>query len=238
MCTMRPVSLSPPLRYHCHYIKGETGRWNSISGESYHDPEHRPRRPHSANLKQPQVLLKGAYTWRLILNIILIKYTGMMCCGTMRFQAALLLAIGITLAIAADKKAADSKPAAADGERPKIFSRVIPADVLRDFPGMCFASTRCATIEPGHTWELSPFCGRSKCHKEGDHLFELVEDCGPLPIANDKCKFSEKTNKTAPFPDCCPIFECEPGVKLEYPEIPAAAEVTPAPAAAAAKPKA
>lgn len=32
-----------------------------------------------------------------------------------------------------------------------------------DFPGMCFASTRCATVEPGKTWELAPFCGRSTC---------------------------------------------------------------------------
>jgi Single domain von Willebrand factor type C len=51
-------------------------------------------------------------------------------------------------------------------------------------------------------------------------LLELVEDCGPLPLANDKCKLdTDKTNKTAPFPTCCPIFTCEPGVKLEYPEI-------------------
>ncbi|XP_014284567.1 uncharacterized protein [Halyomorpha halys] len=110
-----------------------------------------------------------------------------------------------------------------DAERPKSFRRLIPADVLRDFPGACFASTRCATIEPGHSWELTPFCGRSTCVKaeEDGRLLELVEDCGPLPKANPKCKLSEtKTNKTAPFPDCCPIFDCEPGAKLEYPEIP------------------
>lgn len=53
-------------------------------------------------------------------------------------------------------------------------------------------------------------------------LLELVEDCGPLPLSlsNDKCKLDvEKTNKTAQFPFCCPIFTCEPGVKLEYPEV-------------------
>lgn len=51
-------------------------------------------------------------------------------------------------------------------------------------------------------------------------LLELVEDCGPLPLANDKCRLdTEKTNKTAPFPFCCPNFTCEAGVKLEYPEI-------------------
>lgn len=95
--------------------------------------------------------------------------------------------------------------------------------LFTDFPGMCFASTRCATIEPNKTWELSPFCGRSTCIAADDNsgrLFELVEDCGPLPKANPKCKLSDKTNKTASFPDCCPIFECEEGAKLEYPEIP------------------
>uniref|UniRef100_A0A1B0BP77 Single domain-containing protein n=1 Tax=Glossina palpalis gambiensis TaxID=67801 RepID=A0A1B0BP77_9MUSC len=105
----------------------------------------------------------------------------------------------------------------------KIYKRLIPADVLRDFPGMCFASTRCATVEPGKTWELTPFCGRSTCvqnEKEPSKLLELVEDCGPLPLANDKCKLdTNKTNKTASFPYCCPIFTCESGVKLEYPEI-------------------
>lgn len=36
---------------------------------------------------------------------------------------------------------------------------------------------------------------------------------------------TEKTNKTAAFPDCCPIFTCEEGAKLEYPEIPTVAPV-------------
>ncbi|XP_021942068.1 uncharacterized protein LOC110841072 [Zootermopsis nevadensis] len=123
--------------------------------------------------------------------------------------------------------AAEDKKDAAASERPKTFRRLIPADVLRDFPGLCFASTRCATVEPGQTWELAPFCGRSTCVKpEGEetgHLLELVEDCGPLPKPNPKCKLSENTNKTAAFPDCCPIFECEDGVTLEYPEIPTVA---------------
>jgi len=105
----------------------------------------------------------------------------------------------------------------------KIYKRLIPADVLRDFPGMCFASTRCATVEPGKTWELAPFCGRSTCVLSEDQppkLLELVEDCGPLPLANDKCKLdTEATNKTAAFPYCCPKFSCEAGAKLEYPEI-------------------
>lgn len=104
-----------------------------------------------------------------------------------------------------------------------VYKRLIPADVLRDFPGMCFASTRCATIEVGKSWDLSPFCGRSTCvvsESNPTQLLELVEDCGPLPLANDKCKLdTDKTNKTASFPYCCPKFTCEPGVKLEYPDI-------------------
>ncbi|XP_014258834.1 uncharacterized protein LOC106672154 [Cimex lectularius] len=140
---------------------------------------------------------------------------------------ALLAVAGVALLYVA-VWAAETKDAE---ERPKTFTRLIPADVLRDFPGMCFASTKCATIEPGHTWDLSPFCGRSTCVKseKDGKLLELVEDCGPLPKSNPKCKLSEKTNKTAPFPACCPTFDCEPGVKLEYPEIP-----TPPPAAAKA----
>lgn len=62
---------------------------------------------------------------------------------------------------------------------------------VADFPGLCFASTRCATVEPGNTWDLAPFCGKSTCVVSEDtppRLLELVEDCGPLPIANPKCK--------------------------------------------------
>jgi hypothetical protein len=124
---------------------------------------------------------------------------------------------------AADDKKAGPSATAGSEDGIKIYKRLIPADVLRDFPGMCFASTRCATVEPGKTWELSPFCGRSTCVVSEDsppQLLELVEDCGPLPLANDKCHLdTEKTNKTAAFPYCCPKFECEAGVKLEYPEI-------------------
>ncbi|XP_018331980.1 uncharacterized protein LOC108741622 [Agrilus planipennis] len=135
----------------------------------------------------------------------------------------------LVFALAEDKKedsaAAPASPVAE--ERQKIFRRLIPADVLRDFPGMCFASTRCATVEPGKTWDLTPFCGRSTCVLSEDkppRLLELVEDCGPLPLANPKCKLDEeRTNKTAPFPGCCPNFVCEDGVKLEYPEIPTVA---------------
>lgn len=71
-------------------------------------------------------------------------------------------------------------------------------NIFSDFPGMCFASTKCATIEPGKTWELHPFCGRSTCVVSEDkppRLLELVEDCGPLPLANPKCKLDEGTKE-------------------------------------------
>ncbi|XP_046743950.1 uncharacterized protein LOC124409977 [Diprion similis] len=147
----------------------------------------------------------------------------------MKFVVAITLVAALFYASAEDKK---------EEERPKTFRRLIPADVLRDFPGVCFASTRCATIDVGQSWELAPFCGRSTCvSAEGNSeiLLELVEDCGPLPKSNPKCKLSEKTNKTASFPDCCPIFECEEGAKLEYPEIPTVAPATAAEVEAAEK---
>ncbi|XP_063709805.1 uncharacterized protein LOC134838245 [Culicoides brevitarsis] len=125
-----------------------------------------------------------------------------------------LFFVTITLSFATDTKSDDGI---------KVYKRLIPADVLRDFPGVCFASTKCAMFEPGKQWDLKPFCGRSTCVKPEDgspRLLELVEDCGPLPIANDKCKLdTEKTNKTADFPYCCPQFTCQDGAKLEYPEI-------------------
>ncbi|XP_061386019.1 uncharacterized protein LOC133320928 [Musca vetustissima] len=133
---------------------------------------------------------------------------------------AVFLLVACVCAAATDKK--DTKEEAPAEATIKIYKRLIPADVLRDFPGMCFASTRCATVEVGKSWELTPFCGRSTCvqnEEDPSKLLELVEDCGPLPLANDKCKLdTEKTNKTAAFPYCCPVFTCEPGVKLEYPE--------------------
>lgn len=41
-----------------------------------------------------------------------------------------------------------------------------------------------------------------------------------LNICTNYDYFTEKTNKTAPFPGCCPKFVCEDGAKLEYPELP------------------
>ncbi|CAH0548858.1 unnamed protein product, partial [Brassicogethes aeneus] len=130
-----------------------------------------------------------------------------------------VVALVFAVAYSADEKNEAEK----SEDRPKIFKRLIPADVLRDFPGMCFASNLCAPVEVGKTWELIKFCGRSTCLRERvkppQGLVELIEDCGPLPWANPKCKLDEeKTNKSAAFPDCCPQFICEEGAKLEFPE--------------------
>lgn len=43
-----------------------------------------------------------------------------------------------------------------------------------DFPGMCFASTKCATFEPGKSWDLTPFCGRSTCVVANDNSGRYV----------------------------------------------------------------
>jgi len=139
----------------------------------------------------------------------------------------------LVVALVAVTFSQDAKDKEGEG-RPTVFQRLIPADVLRDFPGTCFASTRCATFEPGASWDLKPFCGRSTCVAQQNRLWELVEDCGPLPKPNPKCKLSEKTNKTADFPDCCPVFDCEAGVTLEYPDVPRAPEAGPGSSSASA----
>ncbi|XP_076068483.1 uncharacterized protein LOC143040914 [Oratosquilla oratoria] len=112
-------------------------------------------------------------------------------------------------------------------ERPIIKAQVrkLPADVLRDFPGLCFASTLCRVFQPGENWNLFPFCGLSTCVEtpEGG-LVEVVEDCGPLPIPDERCRILNEADRNSTFPECCPVFECEEGVELTYldPEAPTA----------------
>ncbi|XP_040567774.1 uncharacterized protein [Lepeophtheirus salmonis] len=104
------------------------------------------------------------------------------------------------------------------------FKRIIPADRLRDFPGHCFAATLCKNVKPGETWSLSPFCGESRCaplldKKNRTILAEEVTDCGPL-IDLEKspgCKLmKEDTDTTAPFPECCPVYDCEEDTEVIY----------------------
>jgi len=113
---------------------------------------------------------------------------------------------------------------------PDTVERVIFADTLRDFPGVCFAYTQCRPIEVDKEWTLAPYCGVSKCFQGEDRLMELVKDCGLPPLSIDKCKV--EVNETLPFPQCCPTYDCEPGVKLEipkFPQIPTPSPVGPSP---------
>ena len=42
-------------------------------------------------------------------------------------------------------------------------------------------------------------------------------DCGPPAKANPDCKVI--ANATLPYPNCCPVYDCAPGVQLEFPDI-------------------
>jgi len=107
-----------------------------------------------------------------------------------------------------------------DEEGTKFPYRDLPADVLRDFPGLCFGSTALRLFHIGQSWSLAPFCGVATCliTEDGEQLVERVQDCGPQPIKNSKChSINNSTAMEAAFPDCCPQYECEDGVELEYP---------------------
>jgi len=101
---------------------------------------------------------------------------------------------------------------------PDTVERVIIADSLRDFPNVCYSYTQCRTIKIDEEWDLKPYCGISKCIIENDQLMEMVKDCGLPALPNDKCKVD--VNATLPFPQCCPTYDCEPGVELEFPKLP------------------
>lgn len=133
---------------------------------------------------------------------------------------------------AAEPKAAADAAAEKDTElRPRIYRRIIPADVLRDFPNHCFASTLCKLFEPDQDWSLEPFCGQSHCHfdEKVGRLFEVVLDCGPKPTNPDSCKVLKSGNDTATFPTCCDVYDQE---TCKFPEIgaPQEAEAPVAPA--------
>ncbi|KAK8397025.1 hypothetical protein O3P69_005190 [Scylla paramamosain] len=100
--------------------------------------------------------------------------------------------------------------------QPETATRVLKADVLRDAPGACFGSTTCSFYEPGVTWNLVVFCGQATCMKNETGFFEIVEDCGPAPKANEQCQ-QILAPPGADFPHCCPKYDCLPGVTLEFP---------------------
>ncbi|XP_068238872.1 uncharacterized protein [Palaemon carinicauda] len=120
----------------------------------------------------------------------------------------------------------------------KPTSRNLPADVLRDFPGACFASTACRVFQVGESWPLTPFCGRASCVLVEGKLLEQVEDCGPRPKDSPGCRITNEADLSKAFPTCCPAYECQEGATLQFPteqELQAAAAEARARAAAAAQ---
>lgn len=105
--------------------------------------------------------------------------------------------------------------------KPETATRILPADVLRDFPGSCFASTACRVFLVGETWPLTPFCGQSTCLLGPDNitLIERVQDCGLRPKPNPGCRIGNEADLEKPFPLCCPQYLCDEGVVLEYPSL-------------------
>lgn len=108
------------------------------------------------------------------------------------------------------------------------FVRLIPADVLRDYRGGCFASTQCKVFEPNQTWPLNPFCGSARCvalkvtsksGKTSIKLAEEVTDCGPvidIEKTPDCILLEDQFNKTLAFPNCCPVYDCLEDAEITY----------------------
>merc|ERR1712061_295554 len=94
----------------------------------------------------------------------------------------------------------------------EVMQRDLAADLLRDYPGLCFSSTNLNFYVPGMSWSLFPFCGVATCVEEKGKLIERINDCGPQPKPNEQCKIANLAN-----PECCPQYECPKGVTLEYP---------------------
>merc|ERR1719187_436964 len=91
--------------------------------------------------------------------------------------------------------------------------RDLDADVLREYPGLCFSSTNLNFYVPGMSWTLFPFCGVATCVEEKGKLIERINDCGPQPKPNEECKIANlkalQDNTTIlAFPECCPQYEC------------------------------
>merc|ERR1719187_321804 len=103
--------------------------------------------------------------------------------------------------------------------------RDLDADVLREYPGLCFSSTNLNFYVPGMSWTLHPYCGVASCVQGADgSLLERVTDCGPQPktplpqgctIAN--LRQLQDNSTVLSYPKCCAQFECPEGVRLEYP---------------------
>ncbi|XP_045604387.1 uncharacterized protein [Procambarus clarkii] len=126
------------------------------------------------------------------------------------------------------------------------YIRKLPADRLRDFPGMCFGSTICKVFNVGGTWPLRPFCGNATCVQEGEQLLEVVQECARAKPNPDCTENPIDPKQELFFPACCPTFTCKEGATIAYytqaenedlikQALAAASSTTPAPVAAPAK---
>jgi len=105
------------------------------------------------------------------------------------------------------------------------FIRLIPADVLRDFPGRCYSWTSGKWYNPNDTWSLKPFCGASRCvalrntKTNKTFLGEEVTDCGPLvdlEKSPDCTQLDDQFDAEAEFPSCCPVYDCPEDAEIIY----------------------
>ncbi|XP_063602862.1 uncharacterized protein LOC134778857 [Penaeus indicus] len=109
-----------------------------------------------------------------------------------------------------------------DLQGPGPFVRNLQADVLRDFPELCFSSTNFRLFLENQSWSLFPFCGRAECVKQGAEFIERVHDCGPQPTNGEACTISnlaelQRNDTILEYPACCPRYTCPDGVTLQYP---------------------
>merc|ERR1711902_54469 len=111
------------------------------------------------------------------------------------------------------------------------FVRLIPADVLRDFPGRCYSWTSGKWFNPNDTWSLKPFCGKARCvalrntKTNKTFLGEEVTDCGPLvdlekspdcTQLDDQFDAQGEFDATADTASCCPVYDCPEGAEIVY----------------------
>jgi len=112
-----------------------------------------------------------------------------------------------------------STPAPPATEEEDLFARYparfLPADVLRDFPNLCFGSTALRLFQVGQSWSLRPFCGVATCLEQNGVFYERVKDCGPKVKPNPQCELLNP-NSEADYPACCPKYKCAEGVEVEY----------------------
>ena len=105
------------------------------------------------------------------------------------------------------------------------FVRLIPADVLRDFPNRCYSWTSGKWFSPNDTWSLKPFCGAARCvalrnTKTNKTFFgEEVTDCGPLvdlEKSPDCQQLDDQFDAEGEFPSCCPVYDCPEDAEIVY----------------------